>query len=93
MNSVVEREDIQGRINEIGQADILVGVPSYNNARSIGHVVRAVQAGPAKYFTDRQTVLVNSDGGSTDGTLDAVHTTTIDAFHSILLSHRAAPLS
>ena len=93
MNSVVEREDIQGRINEIGQADILVGVPSYNNARSIGHVVRAVQAGLAKYFPDRKTVLVNSDGGSKDGTMDVVHTTTIDDFHSILLSHRVESFS
>ncbi len=33
-----------------GQVDVLVGIPSYNNARTIGHVVRAVQAGLAKYF-------------------------------------------
>ncbi|MGZ5480282.1 MAG: glycosyltransferase, partial [Candidatus Aminicenantales bacterium] len=52
--------------------DILVGVPSFNNAKTIGHVVRAVEAGLTKYFPDCRSVLVNSDGGSTDGTTDVV---------------------
>jgi glycosyltransferase involved in cell wall biosynthesis len=92
-DTVIKREDIQARVTQIGKADILVGIPSYNNARSIGHVVRAVQAGLAKYFPDRKTVLVNSDGGSTDGTMDVVHDTTIDDFRSILLSHRVESFS
>ncbi|MBP7527002.1 MAG: glycosyltransferase [Syntrophorhabdaceae bacterium] len=91
--TIIQREDVRARVAEIGQADILVGIPSYNNARSIGHVVRAVQAGLAKYFPDTKTVLVNSDGGSTDGTMDVVHDTTIDDFRSILLSHRVASFS
>ena len=45
-----------------------MGIPSYNNARTIGHVVRAAAAGLAKYFPDRRSVIVNSDGGSKDGT-------------------------
>ena len=92
-DTVIKREDIHARLTEIGKADILVGVPSYNNARSIGHVVRAVQAGLAKYFPERKTVLVNSDGGSTDGTMDVVHDTAIDDFRSILLSHRVESFS
>lgn len=92
-DTAIRREDIQTRLAQIGEADILVGIPSYNNARSIGHVVRAVQAGLAKYFPDRKTVLVNSDGGSTDGTMDVVHDTTINDFRSILLSHRVESFS
>ncbi len=92
-HDVTEREGIHERITGIGEADILVGIPSYNNARTIGHVVRAVQAGFAKYFPDKRTVLVNSDGGSTDGTMDVVQATTIDDFQSILLSHRVASFS
>jgi len=30
--------------------DVLVGIPSYQNARTIGHVVRAVEAGLRKHF-------------------------------------------
>lgn len=82
--------EVLEKINEIKEADILVGIPSYNNARTIGHVVRAVQAGFAKYFPDRKTVLVNSDGGSTDGTMEVVHNAGIDDFRSILLSHKTS---
>jgi glycosyltransferase involved in cell wall biosynthesis len=66
------REDAQTRIEEIGQADILVGIPSYNNATTIGHVVRMAAEGMVKYFPDMKPVLVNSDGGSPDGTQQAV---------------------
>jgi glycosyltransferase involved in cell wall biosynthesis len=92
MNGVILREEVRARINEIKEADILVGIPSYNNARTIGHVVKAVQAGFAKYFPDKKCVLMNSDGGSTDGTMDIVQSTGIEDSHSILLSHRAGPI-
>lgn len=85
------RKEIQEKINEIKEADILVGIPSYNNARTIGHVVRAVQAGLTKYFQDKKTILVNSDGGSTDGTMEVVQNTTIDDQQSILFHHRVRP--
>jgi hypothetical protein len=62
----------------IGSTDILVGIPSYNNADTVGHVVQAVSAGLAKYFPDRRAVLVNSDGGSSDETRAIVANTAID---------------
>lgn len=91
MDSIIERKEIREKIEEIKEADILVGIPSYNNANTIGHVVKAVQAGFAKYFADKKCVLVNSDGGSTDGTMEIVHNTAID-FQSILLHHRIEPI-
>lgn len=88
MPSVVLRKDIHEKIDEIAKADILVGIPSFNNARTIGHVVKAVQAGFAKYFPQKKCVLVNSDGGSTDGTMETVQNTALEDTQSILLSHR-----
>lgn len=88
MTVITGQEEIRQQIEGIGNADIVVGIPSYNNARTIGHVVRAVQAGLAKYFPDRNAVLVNSDGGSTDGTMDVVNRSTIGDLQSILLVHR-----
>ncbi|HLG30153.1 MAG TPA: hypothetical protein VI387_08090, partial [Candidatus Brocadiales bacterium] len=71
--------------------DIIVGIASYNNAKTIGHVVRAVDAGLAKYFPDKNAVIVNSDGGSIDGTPDIVKSETID--HSaIFISHPLFPV-
>ncbi len=91
MENVGSTEGTTAHMNAIENADILVGIPSYNNARTIGHVVRAVQAGFAKYFPDKKAVLVNSDGGSSDGTMDVVHDSTIDNLQSILLSHKVNP--
>lgn len=91
MENVGSTEGTTAHMNAIENADILVGIPSYNNARTIGHVVRAVQAGFAKYFPDKKAVLVNSDGGSSDGTMDVVHDSTIDNLQSIFLSHKVNP--
>jgi glycosyltransferase involved in cell wall biosynthesis len=77
---------------EIKEADILIGIPSYNNSRTIGHVVRAVMAGLAKYFPRAKAVLVNSDGGSTDGTQEEVKKVGIEDFKMILTSHPVRPL-
>ena len=72
-------------------ADILVGIASYNNAKTIGHVVRAVDAGLAKYFPDKRALIVNSDGGSKDGTPDIVRSATHD-HAAIFLSHPVYPI-
>ncbi|MGW8272640.1 MAG: glycosyltransferase, partial [Thermodesulfovibrionales bacterium] len=92
MNAAVLRKEFQGQVRDIKEADILVGIPSYNNARTIGHVVRAVQAGFAKYFPNRKCILVNSDGGSTDGTMDIVGKSAIEDLRSILIPHRVESL-
>ncbi len=73
-------------VETIGQADIVVGVPSYNNAHTIGHVVRAIHAGLAKYFPRFSAVIVNSDGGSSDGTREAVLSTSVDLSRLLILS-------
>jgi glycosyltransferase involved in cell wall biosynthesis len=84
-------EVIQEKLSEIREADIIVGIPSYNNARTISHVVMAVQAGLARYFSDKKAVLINSDGGSTDGTTDVVQKTTIEDFDSVFIFQHKKP--
>ena len=71
------RDDARRRVIAIGQADILVGIPSYNNAATIGHVVRMAAEGMVKYFPDMKPVLINSDGGSSDGTRQVVLNTPV----------------
>jgi glycosyltransferase involved in cell wall biosynthesis len=85
-------ESLRTQLEEAQKADILIGIPSYNNARTIGHVVRAVIAGLAKYFPNAKAVMVNSDGGSTDGTQDEVRGVQIEDFKTILTSHPVYPL-
>lgn len=73
------------------KTDILVGIASYNNAGTIGHVVRAVDAGLSKYFPGKSAVVVNSDGGSTDGTQEAVRSATVD-HDTFFISHPSYPV-
>lgn len=51
-------------------ADLVVGIPSYQNAGTIGYVVQQAAEG-ARRFPGARAVLVNADGGSTDGTPQA----------------------
>ena len=55
-------------IQKLGTADIVLGIPSYDNADTIGHVVRMAQAGLERYFPSYKSAIINSDGGSKDGT-------------------------
>jgi glycosyltransferase involved in cell wall biosynthesis len=93
IEDLILRHEVSEKLKEIGEADILVGIPSFNNADTIGHVVRAVQAGFAKYFPDRKAILINSDGGSTDSTHEIVEKTVIDDFQPLLIDQRQNILS
>ena len=84
-------DDLIKKISEIGQADILIGIPSYNNGSTIGHVVKAVQVGLLKYFPGKRSILVNSDGGSNDNTIDTVKESSID-LNSIFVHHHEEKL-
>ncbi|HIQ06652.1 MAG TPA: glycosyltransferase [Anaerolineae bacterium] len=77
MSATVLRDDAYRQVQEIGHADLLVGIPSFNNAATIGHVVRTAAEGMVRYFPDLKPVLVNADGGSSDGTVDVVRQTEV----------------
>ena len=83
---------IQEQVKALGSAEIVIGIPSYNNARTIGHVVRAAHAGLLKYFPERRAVIVNSDGGSQDGTPAVFLAEDAGDLPRLLVEHRAQPL-
>jgi glucosylglycerate synthase len=79
---------IRDEIARLGNADIMVGIPSFRNAATIGHVVRAAHAGLVQYFPDLRPVLVNADAGSPDGTQRVVVETEPPGYvEQILLVH------
>jgi hypothetical protein len=54
--------------SRIGKTDLLVAVPSYNHARTIGDVLQKIREGLERYFPEHKAVILNPDGGSTDDT-------------------------
>jgi glycosyltransferase involved in cell wall biosynthesis len=83
--------EVEARLAELGEVDLLVGIPSFNNARTITHVVQAVDAGFAKHFPGRRAVIVNSDGGSRDGTQEVVRAAGFANPGAILVAHPLTP--
>lgn len=51
--------------------DIVVSVPSYNEADNIAFVVKQIDGGLRKYFPRKKAVIVNVDNNSQDGTKKA----------------------
>ncbi|MGH7846284.1 MAG: glycosyltransferase [Candidatus Binatia bacterium] len=60
------------RIEQIDAADIVVGIPCYNNDKTIAYVLKQVSKGLAQHFKSARSVILISDGGSTDDTREVV---------------------
>ena len=65
-------DDLLRQLVAAGHVDIVVGVPTLNNAATVGGVVRAVHLAFTGQFKRDRTVLINFDAGSDDGTPDIV---------------------
>ncbi|MGI6367545.1 MAG: hypothetical protein ACOX2L_04150 [Anaerolineae bacterium] len=61
--------DAQRRIRKMGTVDLVIGIPSHRNGRTIGEVIDALVAGVRAYYPDLKVVLINADGGSSDNTV------------------------
>ena len=55
----------------ITSADVVVGIPSFNEVESIGRTVEQVDKGLAEYFPGMNCAIINADNHSTDGTREA----------------------
>ena len=71
-------DDFLRQLINVGEVDILVGLPTYNNAATIEPVLRAIQSGILKCFPRDRAVIINVDGGSQDGTPQLVTGASID---------------
>lgn len=57
--------------SRVEQAEIIVGIPSYNEADSISFPTDVASRGLSNYFSDKNSVIINVDNNSPDGTKDA----------------------
>lgn len=70
-------DDFLRELMNVGEVDILVGVPTYNSAATVGQVVQAIRGGLLKYFPRERAVIINADGGSRDDTQELVRAASI----------------
>src|SRR5271157_3775919 len=71
-------DDFLRQLINVGEVDILVGLPTYNNAKTIGSIVRTIQSDILHCFPRERAVIINADGGSRDGTPELVTGVSID---------------
>ena len=64
--------DARVYLHDIEKADILVGVPSYNNVLTASYVLSQIVKGLDMYFPSLKSVIFVSDGNSVDSTLKSV---------------------
>ena len=62
---------IEENPNDVRAADLIVGIPSYNEAELISYPTQMAGEGLVKYFGDKNSVIINCDNNSPDGTRDA----------------------
>jgi glycosyltransferase involved in cell wall biosynthesis len=62
---------IEENPNDVRSADLIVGIPSYNEAELISYPTQMASEGLVKYFGEKNSVIINCDNNSQDGTRDA----------------------
>lgn len=71
------RPELRDWVKAVGEVDILVGVPCFNNEDTIGHVVETAAQGLAEHFPGLRKAILVSDGGSLDDTREQVESTPV----------------
>jgi hypothetical protein len=79
-------DELLRQLIAVGQVDVLVGLPTLNHADTVGPAVRATHVVFNGIFARERTVLLNVDGGSTDGTPDAVRDASFTEAETVLAS-------
>lgn len=85
-------EEAAHQLAQIGYADIVIGIPSYNNVATIGYVIETATQGVAHHFPHLRAVVIDSDGGSTDGTrASAMHAALPPGVERVVTVYQGVP--
>ena len=85
------RDDVLGRIAELGTADLIVGIPTYNSEATVAGVMRAVNEGLERHYPDLRALLFVSDGGSLDDTRERAQQVKSAKVPRIIAIYRGLP--
>jgi len=86
------RAQVRNRVELIENVDLVVGIPCYNNQNTIGHVVRQVSLGLHRYYPDKRSLIIVSDGGSVDDSREEARAVEVSPFQELLVTiYRGVP--
>lgn len=91
--STALRGHVREKIEQLGYADIVIGVPSYYSGSSIQHVIKVILKGLETHYPASNAVLMISDGGSTDDTRDLARSVETSSYNieKIVTIYRGIP--
>lgn len=91
--STALRPHVTAKIEQLGYADIVVGIPAYHSGDSIVHVIKTVIKGIEQQYPHMKAVIMVSDGGSTDDTRDLARSVDPKSYNieSIVTIYRGIP--
>lgn len=64
--------EVRQQVGDIGTIEVVVGIPTFNNAMTVEPVVKAVKAGLTRVCPHASVLVVNADAGSQDGTAETI---------------------
>ncbi len=65
-------DDFLRQLMSVGEVDLLVAIPTYNNASTVVQAVQAIEDSYQQNFVRDRVVILNVDGGSVDHTTEAI---------------------
>ena len=71
-------DDFLRQLMSVGEADIIVGLPTLDNAKTISPILDAIQTGLVRFFPRDRAAIINADAGSHDGTRELAMAAAID---------------
>lgn len=91
--STALREPVREVMESLGQADIVIGIPSYQSGSSLIHVIRSIAKGLEINYHDKKALIIVSDGGSTDDSREIAERVEVNSFNieKIVIIYRGMP--
>lgn len=83
--STALRDYARRQIEQLGSADIVVGIPAYYSDDSLSHVIKVVSEGLYAFYPNKKSLIIIADGGSTDDTREVAQSVDNHKFNIDLL--------
>jgi hypothetical protein len=85
-------EGVQEEVSRVGAADVILGIPTYNNSETVAQVAEAAAVALRNHFSSARTAIINADGGSKDGTPDQLRSILGDAVPLVQVRYPVYPV-